>query len=215
MMGTEVRKVFHVRGDPTALKTQLVPMPLRDIDPFHITCLDRSNVELGNFFVFCCLVAGKNAVTTAARVNRMVDEAPDGDLLTHMAGMSMFAFKAYLRKHKVGQYYKNGMALSYVSMMGSRWLHKATFEELMEIHGIGPKTAAFFIMHSRPDPKVAVLDRHILRWMGEPDKTPASLTAYMRLSDKFIKHARMRGMHPAELDLKIWTKMREKNAKSK
>ena len=93
-------------------------------------------------------------------------------------------------------------------------------DELVRVKGIGPKTARFFVMHSRRDQKVATLDVHILKWLREqgvervPSQTPQNEVAYKRLEEKFLKLAKGLGKDPAELDLEIWKKKAKKDLTS-
>ena len=95
-----------------------------------------------------------------------------------------------------------------------------TVDELVRVKGIGPKTARFFVMHSRRDQKVATLDVHILKWLREqgvervPSQTPQNEVAYKRLEEKFLKLAKGLGKDPAELDLEIWKKKAKKDLTS-
>jgi thermostable 8-oxoguanine DNA glycosylase len=81
--------------------------------------------------------------------------------------------------------------------------------DLEKIHGIGPKTARFWILWTRPDARYAALDVHILRWMRErghkaPKQTPSAPKTYARLEKAFLAEADKRGLTPRELDFKIW-----------
>jgi thermostable 8-oxoguanine DNA glycosylase len=82
-------------------------------------------------------------------------------------------------------------------------------EQLEEIHGIGPKTARFWLLWTRPNARYAALDVHILRWLREqgyaaPKATPAYTVRYQQLEKAFLAEADKRGMTPRELDLQIW-----------
>ena len=83
--------------------------------------------------------------------------------------------------------------------------------ELEQVFGIGPKTARFFILHTRRNAEVACLDTHILRYMREelgirtPKSTPSG-KKYLELEQAFLAHAKELGRDVAELDLDIWTR---------
>lgn len=91
-------------------------------------------------------------------------------------------------------------------------LETCSTEELERIPGIGPKTSRFFVARTRPGIRVAILDRHVLRWLRElgienvPRNTPGSPKVYARLERAFLEEADRRGVTPRELDLKIWLK---------
>ena len=87
-------------------------------------------------------------------------------------------------------------------------LKNVSVEELESIKGIGSKTARFFVLHSRPKVRHAVLDTHILKWMGSlgvnvPKATPPK-KKYKELEEKFLALADERKMSVADLDLHIW-----------
>lgn len=87
-----------------------------------------------------------------------------------------------------------------------------TIEELEEIHGIGPKTARFFVLWTREGVRCAALDVHILHWLRDngypsaPRSTPQAGKKYKYWEDIFLKEADERGKTPRELDGEIWTK---------
>ena len=113
----------------------------------------------------------------------------------------------------MGQYTRIVNAFREVAKLPS--LTTITVSELEMVRGIGPKTARFFVLHSRPNQQIAVLDTHILAWMrsngvNAPKATP-TLKRYLVLEDYFLREAWSRGMSPADLDLAIW---KEKSQKS-
>lgn len=82
---------------------------------------------------------------------------------------------------------------------------------------MGLKTSRFFLVHSRPNVRVAVLDTHILQWMKDegydvPRQTPTNKKKYREIEDKFLAECDKRGVSPAQLDLEIW-KSRNKKIK--
>lgn len=87
-------------------------------------------------------------------------------------------------------------------------------EDLEKIKGIGPKTARCFLIHSRPNQRLAGLDTHILKYLREkgidaPLSTPPA-KKYKKLEQEFIKLADNAGKSVAEFDLEIWLTYREK-----
>lgn len=89
-------------------------------------------------------------------------------------------------------------------------LRTCTVDELEGIHGIGPKTARMFVLHTRPAAEVAALDVHILHYMSDrgisvPKSTPSG-RRYKELETKFLEMARKAGKTPADFDLEIWRK---------
>ena len=93
-------------------------------------------------------------------------------------------------------------------------LRTCSLEELLAIHGVGNKTARFFLLHSRRNCDYAVLDTHILAWMRDhgvedaPKSTPTNLKVYKELENKYRIMSRLHYPHlsNAQIDLLIWTK---------
>jgi len=92
-------------------------------------------------------------------------------------------------------------------------LATCTLEELMSVHGVGQKTARFFLLHTRPDCQCAVLDTHILKWLRDnqvdaPQNTPTSVKQYLALEKQFLFLARENFpfMSIADIDLTLWMK---------
>lgn len=183
------------------------------IDPKNITKFDRSQEELEFFWLFCILVAGKNADWASLKLldlfrNKPEDQTPFEFLKTHLTDLNNI-----LVANKVGQYRRVQMAITQSLEVD---LRTASVAELMEIHGVGPKTARFFILHTRANAECAVLDTHILKWMRSlvdpifevPASTPP-INKYQTL--EFVAIKLMKTHFPnislAEADLLIWTKM--------
>jgi len=183
------------------------------IDPKNITKFDRSQEELEFFWLFCILVAGKNADWASLKLldlfrNKPEDQTPFEFLKTHLVDLNNI-----LVANKVGQYRRIQKAIEQSLEID---LRTASVEDLMEIHGVGPKTARFFILHTRRDAECAVLDTHILKWMRSlvdpifevPASTPPT-NKYQTL--EFVAIKLMKTHFPnislAEADLLIWTKM--------
>ena len=80
--------------------------------------------------------------------------------------------------------------------------------ELEKIPGVGMKTSRFFILHSRDTKNIAVLDVHILKFLGslghKVPKTTPNKNQYNYLEQKFLEHCRTNNLHPAKADLEIW-----------
>jgi thermostable 8-oxoguanine DNA glycosylase len=118
--------------------------------------------------------------------------------------------------HKLGQYNRIGNAFKGILQFKGK-LQTVTVAELESINGIGSKTARFFILHSRPNQKVAVLDTHILKWLDSlgyanvPKATPPP-TKYYIFESWFLQEAQARNMSVADLDLHIWKSYANKPA---
>ena len=113
----------------------------------------------------------------------------------------------YLRACKVGNYTKVNKAFREL-VEANLDLLTCTVEQLEAIHGIGPKTARFFIMWTRGEQNLAALDVHVLRWLAYlgydvPAQTPTG-AKYMEIQTVFLNEAEARGMGARELDAKVW-----------
>lgn len=179
------------------------------IDPYNVTKFDRTDEELEEFLLFCIFVANKPAKRTADVLERFLGgtkepfERVKSYALHHTLG-------DMLRLVKSGQYTRLERCLTELVMSGIN-LKKCSAKDLEEISGIGPKTARYFILHSRPNAKVACLDTHILKFLREqgienvPKSTPTG-KKYRELEKIFIKKANECGKSIADFDLSIWKK---------
>ena len=190
-------------------------MIAKKINPKKITDFNRTKADLELFAVFAVCVAGKKAQQTADKVNdNFRDVATPTKQLTPFEAIKNLVdikvFVAYLKMAKMGQYRRIYRALRDLVESGID-LKTCTVEELEAIHGIGPKTSRFIIMHSRPNQRLATLDTHILRWMRDqgietPKATPQSKKLYQKLEQKFLTLCDKCAILPSQLDLKIWKK---------
>lgn len=181
------------------------------IEPTKITNYDRDYDQLIEFLTFCICVAGKNSDTVARKVNALTQEK---DFLYCMYnypleenGLWEYTMLDLLFKHRVGQYRRIMGALREVAQLD---LMNCTLEELMSVGGMGPKTACFFMLHSRRNQDLVVIDTHILKWFNKRTKKrykrPSKWTDYVALA-KVIASAIKRAfpnMTLAEADLTIW-----------
>ena len=86
--------------------------------------------------------------------------------------------------------------------------------DLIQWHGIGMKTASFFLIHSQYDAEVACLDVHIMRYLRQrhedaPTDPWKSKAVYEKWERVFLDHATELDYHPAELDILIWSRYRK------
>lgn len=91
-----------------------------------------------------------------------------------------------------------------------------TVDDFSRIHGIGSAKARFFLLNTRQNAHVAVLDRHILaelRSLGYdvPDHTPNKEAEYRRCEAYFLKEADKAGVAPAQFNLSNWRKRAQRN----
>jgi thermostable 8-oxoguanine DNA glycosylase len=185
------------------------------ITPTTITNYNRTEAELEEFLMFAILVAGKGAEQQAKKLDAFLKSKKDLGLPSDTTPFQYLTFLCNMQDmvtpmkvHKLGQYKRIGHAFKEILKFKGR-LSKVTIEQLESIKGIGSKTARFFILHSRPDANVAVLDTHILKWMSEkgyksiPKATPPK-KKYAEIEKLFLQEAINHQMTPADLDLTIW-----------
>lgn len=181
------------------------------ITPATITNYDRTEEELEEFLMFAILVAGKSAEQQAKKLDEFLKRCMYPQIGKPFAHIEYLTKNNWLEIHmkefKLGQYQRIGKAFREILKFKGK-LKTVTIQELESIPGIGSKTARFFVLHSRPDARVAVLDTHILRWLRDqgydaPKATPPK-KKYGLLEQIFLTEAWKREMTPADLDLTIW-----------
>lgn len=176
------------------------------INPQQITDYGRTTAQLEEFILFAICVAGKPANRTARQVNNFLGKNDHRPFAYIRDLIKAGRLDAELKRARLGQYSRLNKAFSGVVALCPQ---TCTVAELEAVHGIGPKTARFYVLHSRQGTEVAVLDRHILRWMREvmglstPKATPTG-SKYRQLEEAFIKEAKRRQRDLADLDLEIW-----------
>jgi thermostable 8-oxoguanine DNA glycosylase len=192
------------------------------ITPNQITNYNRSEDELEEFLLFAILVAGKKAEMQAKKLDSFIGHAmmvvgiSPFDWLQHLVDMEKDnpyynaksnPLMSCMVNHKLGQYKRLNSAFRGILKFKNR-LSSVTIEQLESVKGIGSKTARFFILHSRPNQKIACLDTHILKWMAylgydAPKQTPTK-KKYGEIERWFLMEAENRKMTPADLDLQVW-----------
>ena len=165
--------------------------------------------ELQLRLLYAVIVAGKSAKFAEQAMARLFvglgDELPFHRIRVWFCN----GYLDYrLRMAKVGNYGKVFKAFHQVAFADLD-LRTCSPDQLETIHGVGPKTARFFIIWTRPDARVAALDVHILRWLRQlgydaPSQTPQG-KKYAELEAVFLVEAEKRGMTPRQLDESIWS----------
>jgi hypothetical protein len=180
------------------------------VDPRAITQFSRTVPELEEFLLFAIVVAGKRSDLQSRKLDAFLRSGP-------RASSPFGVIRSLQRRGKLvegieaqrlGQYRRIGAAFACVASAGLD-LRACSVADLEAIPGIGPKTARFFLLHSRPGVRVAALDTHILSWMRSqgfktPAVTPQSAAAYGRLERQFLALADRAGVTVADFDLDIW-----------
>jgi endonuclease III len=166
--------------------------------------------ELQWKLIYAMFVANKTAKFANAKVDKMQGLLGWTMPFEAIAKMDDAQLEALLRKVGTGQYARLTRGLR--ELVNTEIdPYTCDPDELQAIHGIGPKTARFFVMWTRPDEaRYAVLDVHVLRWLHEqghrriPTQTPNDMRSYKRVEQIFLKEAAKHNMTPRELDLIIW-----------
>lgn len=185
------------------------------VDPSNVTKYDRTEAELELFFLFCTVVAGKTATTQARLLEQFLLKLPKVESnrpfdMIGKIGRHSQAFADLLMESRLGQY--NRLRQCWIEahsfLYGS--LSQCSLADLEAIHGVGPKTARFFLLHTRRDQNLAVLDTHILKFLRDqgfanvPTGTPGSGPLYERWEKQFIALAKESGKTVADFDLSVW-----------
>lgn len=186
------------------------------VDPVNFTNFNRTVVELEEVALFSVLVAGKNALNTAKSLEIFLASA-HWKLGIYNRFCPFHAVRQFsleelpqmLKDSGIGCYTSKSKSIHQLVHSGLD-LISCTVDDLEKIHGIGPKTARMFVLHTRPDVNVAVLDVHILRYMADngidvPASTPSG-RRYKKLETIFLGLAQKAKKTVAEFDLEIWRK---------
>ena len=180
------------------------------IDPSNITNFNLSHAKLEETILFWICAAGKNGVSSAKSLEKLL--AP-----YRKTKKSPFAIIRLINEKKnlaeemriagIGCF--NNKSKYFLELVNSGInLKTCSIEELESISGIGNKTARCFLIHSRPDQKLAGLDTHVLSYMRDlgydvPKSTP-SAKRYMEIQQQFLELLKISGLSSAEFDLLIW-----------
>ena len=177
------------------------------INPVQVTDFNRSKAELEEFLLFAILVAGKKSEQMAPKLAAFLEPAAHLSPLEYITHLGE-KLEDQLRAIRIGQYDRISRCFRVLAERNLD-LCNCTFEELESIPGIGPKTARFFMLHTRKDTVVAALDTHILKFLrslgySAPKQTPTG-AKYRDLEAAFIDVARSRNKTVAQLDIEVWT----------
>ena len=183
------------------------------INPAEVTNYNRTQSELQEFLLFCINVAGKKSSIEAPKLEVFLQRAKDITKesspfncikkLIQLGRLQEIMHWAKLSPYK--QRYN-----SYVDAVKLGDLQKVTMNRLLQVPGIGLKTARFFLSHSREDFDEPMLDTHILQFLRDngyrnaPKSTPSNLGVYNYYANIFKMFARVSGKSVTDLDLEIW-----------
>ena len=193
------------------------------IDPDDVVKFDRTNFELQEFLMFCVLVAGKSAKTTAKNLEKLFSaigvDAINPLEKIHNLKRSGYNLPELMRRLGFGCYNLKANALIDLanSVVEKKMdIKSCSLNDLEKVKGIGPKTARFFMLYSRPDIKdIAVLDTHLLKYLQNeanidvPKATPSG-KKYLELEKLLVDIVKKSGKTMHEFDLEIWMKYSKK-----
>lgn len=188
------------------------------IDPTNITNYNLTNDQLEEHILFWVCAAGKNGVVAAkclddllSTLKGMIIGNTPFELIKNEPNLAYWMRECGIGCHNIKSKTFKALASSNIN------LKTCTVSDLEAIKGIGPKTARCFLIHSRPNQKLAGLDRHILSYLSDlgykvPKSTPTK-NKYKQIEQWFIQEADKVGKSVAVLDLEIWNKYRSKQGK--
>lgn len=158
--------------------------------------------------IYSLIVAGKSASFARDAINRLFPGYPP-PFKTVRGWIRRGCLSQKLMDSRTGNYTKLEKALRQLVSLRDLDLTCCSVSDLEAVHGIGPKTARFFVLWTQPTAQCAALDVHILRWLRSlgydaPRQTPASRKRYHELEQIFLQEAVKRNITPANLDRKIW-----------
>lgn len=166
------------------------------------------------FFIFTLLVGGGRSARAMERKLEQIlahrtrwptprDLEPPSRMLRRWRKLDIIDMK--LREIRTGQYARVGRALEWWLENGpdvtDRGLRSPA--PLEAIPGIGPKSARFFLLYRREGVRVAVLDRHVLRFLRSIG-VAGTPRGYRELEGEVLKVADHLGMSSMVLDDIIW-----------
>jgi thermostable 8-oxoguanine DNA glycosylase len=181
------------------------------IDPTKITDFSRSRHDLEEFWLFCIIVAGKTASQMAIKLEQFLSgrHPTEGPFDYIRRLIDEDKLDAEMRSVKLGKYnlLNKGFPQSVAPHAPS--LEHSSAQELSAIHGVNHKTARFFILHSRENADVAVIDTHVLKFLrhrgheGIPTSVPQNDKYYV-IEELMKSEARKSSLSYADFDLAVW-----------
>lgn len=185
------------------------------IDPRTAPWYGKTTNELEEILLFCVLVAGKNAMSTARALDKFLQKirhvpgsSPFGALRRYKSCFPGVSLGQVMRSCGIGCYTSRSAAVT--ALLDAKLdLRTCTASDLQEIPGIGPKTARFFLLHTRPGVRVACLDTHVLKYLADyhginvPKSTPTG-NRYLELESAYLSICARNEWDPAQKDIEIW-----------
>lgn len=180
------------------------------ITPSDITNYNRTDAELQAFWLFGAFCAGKNSDYAARCLASLLKNSNGKNPFDYLRELGETAIHNALVACRIGQYAR---LCSFIMQSLNLDLRTATVDDLIKVHGIGPKTARFFLLHTRQNEQLAVLDTHILKFLRDngfdaPQSTPTNKNKYAQLEKSFLYlcSTLFPSMSVADVDLTLWMK---------
>ena len=159
------------------------------INSTKITNYNSSKGELQALIIFWVLAAGKTAKNSEKILSLLL---PKRELpFTQLNNYSEKKLAEKLKSLGCGCYNNKAKTLYQISHSNYD-LFKCSLDELEKIYGIGRKTSRGFILHTRKNAQIAILDTHILKYLDQegipdvPKSTPPSKSEYECLEKCFL-----------------------------
>ena len=183
------------------------------INPTEVTNYNRTQYELEEFILFCINVAGKKSSIESPKLEVFIERAKDITKETSPFNcikklIKLGRLQEIMHWAKLSPYKQRYN--SYVDAVKLGDLQAVTLNRLLQVPGIGLKTARFFLSHSREDFDEPMLDTHILHFLRDqgytnaPKSTPSNVGIYNYYANVFKMFARVSGKSVTDLDLEIW-----------
>jgi thermostable 8-oxoguanine DNA glycosylase len=158
---------------------------------------DRTDAQLEELILFLVAVAGKNAETTAKLLDKFFyTDTAEVSPFMQIKGMDTVTGMVMERIKKAGFGCHTRLTKGFLQLAYSKLdLRNCSLDELMEIHGVGRKSASCFLAWTRKDVKVAMLDTHLLKYLNYIRRTGDLMLKgikmdedeiYTMLGDKFM-----------------------------
>jgi endonuclease III len=206
------------------------PVSVLKVDSLNPQLYGGTDEQLQQFLLLACVVAGKTAATQQKKLDAFLADVwretrGAKNSFEALARLSYDKLMLHLTRVRMGQYNRLApliQALATQVTSGVLNLRTCGPRQLEMFQGIGPKTSRFFLLYTRRDIRVAVLDTHILQWMRKhrkelglprgcmvPKATPTG-ARYALLEQAFLRYCDTHNLKPSDFDLEIWKKGSQK-----
>ena len=180
-------------------------------DPYNATDIERDQNDLELFLLFCIFVAGKKATMIAKKLQELmiVSNKPGTPLEKLYALWKEDKLIDALKDVKMGKYSIFTKTFDYM-FNHPMDLKTCSVQDLEKIPGISHKTSRFFLLHSRKNVNVAVIDTHMLKCLKDlgyeniPNTIPKN-KEYYHIEKIILNICQKRNLSPQDFDLSVWT----------